>query len=140
MASNSEEIAEMSKRMEEYLEALYLLYINKRIIRLKDLAERLNVKPASIVGYLEKLSQGGYVDYRKREYIKLTEKGFRAARKIYKRHIIIRKFLETLLDIPGELADEDACYIEHGLNQFTIERIILFMDFCYKDKDNLKTT
>ena len=127
--SQSEEI---SKRMEEYLEAIYLLYIKKRIIRLKDLAHLLNVKPASIVSELERLHNEGLVDYKKREYIKLTDKGFKIAKEIYKKHVIIRKFLIILLDIPEEIADEDACYIEHGLHQETLDKIIKFVNFIEK--------
>jgi len=115
--------------MEEYLEAIYMLYIKKRIIRLKDLSKELNVKPSSIVAELERLDNEGYVDYKKREYIKLTDKGFRVAKEIYKRHVIIKRFLTTLLDIPEDVADRDACYIEHGLDIQTLNKIIKFMEF-----------
>ena len=120
---------EVSKRMEEYLEAIYMIYIKKRIIRLKDLSRELNVKPSSIVTELERLDKEGYVDYKKREYIKLTDKGFKIAKEIYKRHVIIKRFLVTLLDVPEDIADRDACYIEHGLNPKTLIKIIKFMEF-----------
>jgi len=121
--------AKISKRMEEYLEAMYMLYVKKRVIRLKDLAKILRIRPASIVNYLDRLNEEGFVEYRKREYIKLTEKGFRYAREIYKRHVLIRKFLQILLDIPEDIADLDACYIEHGLHKETLDRIIKFVEF-----------
>jgi DtxR family Mn-dependent transcriptional regulator len=120
---------EISKRMQEYLEAIYMLYIKKRIVRLKDLSKELNVKPSSIVTELERLHEEGYIDYKKREHIKLTNKGFKIAKEIYKRHVIIKRFLETLLDMPEDIADRDACYIEHGLDPETLNKIVQFMEF-----------
>ncbi len=119
----------MSKREEEYLEAMYILLKEKGIIRIKDLARILNVKPSSVVEYLDRLAKKGFVHYEKYEYIMLTDEGLRIAERIYKRHEALKKFLIEILGLPINVAEEDACYIEHGVHEETINRIIELMEF-----------
>ncbi|HDH07073.1 MAG TPA: metal-dependent transcriptional regulator [Thermoproteales archaeon] len=126
-----------SKRGEDYLKAMLILEREKGYIRITDLAHRLKVKPASVVEYLEKLAMKGFVEYEKRERIKLTEKGRKLAEKIYRRHIAIRDFLKKILMIPEDIAEKDACYIEHGLSNETMDRVVQFLEFldkCFKEK------
>ena len=47
------------RREEEYLEAIYLIKLKKGIIRIKDLALALKVRPSSVISYLTKLSNKG---------------------------------------------------------------------------------
>ena len=126
-----------SKRGEDYLKVMLILEKEKGYIRITDLAQRLGVKPASVVEYLEKLAIKGLVEYEKRERIKLTEEGRRLAEKIYRRHIAIRDFLKKILIIPEDIAEKDACYIEHGLSNETMDRIVQFLEFldkCFQEK------
>jgi len=118
-----------SKREEEYLEALYILTIEKKPIRVKNLAKILKVKPSSIIEYLDKLSKKGLVHYEKHEIIGLTEKGIEIAKQIYRRHTALKQFLMLLLKIPEEIAEKDACYIEHGIHEITVTRIVQFIEF-----------
>jgi len=118
-----------SKREEEYLEALYILTKEKKPIRIKNLAKMLKVKPSSVIEYLDKLSKKGLVHYEKHELIMLSEKGFKIAEQIYKRHTALKQFLMLLLKIPEEIAEKDACYIEHGIHEITVTRIVQFVEF-----------
>jgi len=127
----------VSKREEEYIELMYRLYSDKGVIRIKDIAARLNVKPPSVVEYLDKLARKGYIRYEKGEVIRLTEEGMRIGREVYERHKALRDFLKILLGLPEEIADEDACYIEHGVHQETIERIKLFVEFVKSNPGSL---
>ncbi|MHA1593875.1 MAG: metal-dependent transcriptional regulator [Candidatus Baldrarchaeia archaeon] len=118
-----------SKREEEYLEALYILAKEKEVIRIKDVARMLRVKPSSVVEYLGKLSQKGLVRYEKREFVTLTDEGRRIAEEIYRRHVALKKFLMLLLRVPEDIAERDACYIEHGIHEVTLTRILRFIEF-----------
>ena len=119
-----------SHREEEYLEAMYLLKMKKGIIRVKDLAKLLKVKPSSVVEYLDKLHKKGLVHYEKHELISLTEKGIQLAEKIYKKHLALKEFLMLLLKIPEDIAEKDACNMEHGLHKETLEKIVSFIKHC----------
>ena len=111
------------------MEALYLLWKREGIIRIKGLAEMLNVKPPSIVEYLNKLAKKGLVKYVRHETITLTDEGIRAAEGIYRRHKALKEFLTTLLRIPDDVAEDDACSIEHELHDITVNRIIKLMNY-----------
>ena len=118
------------KREEEYLEAIYLIKLKKGTVRIKDLALALKIKPSSVVSYLTKLSNKGLVKYMKRGSIELTSKGEKIAKNVYHRHRIIKEFLCRILELPEDIAEEDACYIEHGVHEETIRK----MEELVKDK------
>ncbi|NHW44650.1 MAG: metal-dependent transcriptional regulator [Candidatus Verstraetearchaeota archaeon] len=127
------------RREEEYLEALYLLWRRDEAIRVKALAEMLNVKPPSIVEYLDKLARKGLVRYVKHETITLTDEGARLAEAIYKRHEALKEFLMTFLKLPEDIAEDDACGIEHELHDLTVNRIVKLMDFFRENPQALST-
>ncbi len=111
------------------MEALYVLWKRDETIRVKVLAEMLNVKPPSIVEYLNKLARKGLVKYVKHGAITLTDEGARLAEAIYKRHEALKEFLMTLLKLPEDIAEDDACSMEHELHDLTVNRIVKLMDF-----------
>ncbi|WP_324734809.1 metal-dependent transcriptional regulator [Thermococcus sp. SY098] len=120
---------EISKREEEYLEAMYLLYKRKGIIRIKDIAKKLRVRPPSVVDALKKLSEKGLVEYEKYDRILLTEKGREIAEKTYSKHLLLTEFFINILGIPPEIAEEDACQFEHYVHEITAERIREFAKY-----------
>ncbi|MHA1627115.1 MAG: metal-dependent transcriptional regulator [Candidatus Asgardarchaeia archaeon] len=121
-----------SKREEEYLEALYILARKKKSIRIKNLAKMLKIKPSSVTEYLDKLSKKGLVHYEKHEVVMLTEEGVKIAEQIYKKHTTLKKFLILLLKIPENIAEKEACYIEHGIHEITFTRVTKFVEFVTK--------
>ena len=63
----------------------------------------------------------------------LTEDGKNKARAIYKRHQTIKEFLVSILGVDEQIAEEDACSIEHVISKETMDRL---MD--YMEKENVK--
>ncbi len=119
----------LSRRAEEYLELIHIMLKNGEKPRIREIARRLGVKPSSVVEYLRRLESKGYIVYEKGGNIYLTEKGLKYAESIYERHKILTRFLE-LLGVPHDIAEEDACYIEHGIHDITLEKIIRFIKKC----------
>jgi len=66
----------------------------------------------------------------KRGSIELTSKGEKIAKNVYHKHRIIKEFLCRILELPEDIAEEDACYIEHGVHEETIRK----MEELVKDK------
>ncbi|WP_042667486.1 metal-dependent transcriptional regulator [Desulfurococcus amylolyticus] len=111
----------IGERSEEYLEVIYVLSMNGRP-KVREIARRLCVKPSSVVEFLRKLANEGYIIYEKGGKIELTEKGLKVAREIHERHKLLGLFLESL-GVPREIAEEDACKMEHILHPVTISKI-----------------
>jgi len=114
------------ERIEEYLEVIYVLSLKGRP-RVREIARRLCIKPSSVVEFLRKLANEGYIVYEKGGLIELTEKGYSIARDIFQRHELLVSFLESI-GVPKEIAEEDACRMEHILHPETIEKIREFLE------------
>lgn len=61
----------LTKSTEDYLEAMYILKENKGIIRVTDIAEKLNVKPPSVVEAVNKILKLGLATRKKYGEIEL---------------------------------------------------------------------
>ncbi len=113
---------------EEYLEVVYGLISEKGQARVSDIAERLGISPASVTEMIQKLKKNGFVTQERYGPIKLTEKGTKIAEIVRRRHEILKAFLQ-LLGINEEIAESDACEIEHNVNQETVKRLTSLIEF-----------
>ena len=68
----------------------------------------------------------GYVLQESYGDIHLTDAGRDLAKSIYLRHETISGFLQDVLGVSAENADEDACHIEHVISEETFQKL---MDF-----------
>jgi DtxR family transcriptional regulator, Mn-dependent transcriptional regulator len=53
----------LSHCLEDYLEAIYIINIEKKVVRVKELAEFLKVKTPSVVDAVSKLAKKGLVSH-----------------------------------------------------------------------------
>jgi len=119
----------ISPSLEDYLESIFVIKQRKQIVRVKDLARHLNVKAPSVVEILRKLKEKNLIEHEYYGYIELTCEGVNKAKALYERHIMLKKFLHQILGVDEEIAETDACRIEHYLSKETLERIIKFINF-----------
>ncbi len=119
----------LTPTMEDYLEAIYSISKEKRVVRVKNIAKKIGVKMPTVTNMLKSLSQKGFIDYEKHEYLELTSKGRKVGKEIDRRHKIIRNFLTEILKINPIVADEEACKMEHGMSTETLDRLTQFIDF-----------
>jgi len=119
----------LTSAMEDYIEAIYNIRLKKRVVRVKDIAKRLNVKMPTVTNMLNTLSKRGLIDYQKYEYLELTRKGIKVGKEIKKKHTILRQFLVDILKVDPIIADQEACKMEHGIGIKTLDSLISFMDF-----------
>jgi len=119
----------LTPAMEDYLEAIFNLGKEKRVVRVKDIAKRLGVKMPTVTNMLKTLSKREFIDYKKYEYIELTKRGHRIGREINRRHNVLRNFLVNILKVDSKKADEEACKMEHAVSPSTLDRFVEFMEF-----------
>jgi len=115
--------------LEDYLETIYRILGKSSVARVRDIAEEMQVSPASVSPAMKRLSEKKLIRYSKRNYIELTEKGMFIARRTMTRHNLLSRFLTDILGINPEQAENDACAMEHYLSESSMERLAAFFEF-----------
>lgn len=124
----------LSPSLEDYLEEVYRLSLNKKEIRIKDVAECLRVSMPSVVKGLRRLHRLGYISYIPYEKIELLEKGKKKGRFLVERNRILRDFVTVI----GSNCDvkQEAEAMEHYLTISTIRSIEKLVKF-FKSNDDI---
>ncbi len=122
---------ELTETLENYLESIYTIIMNKNGVRVKDIARGMGVKSSTVTVALRSLEKNGYINYEPYGIISLTRKGNLRARQLTERHRFIKKFLMKILGIDGRRAEEASCSIEHALDQETFHRFVQFVRYIY---------
>jgi Mn-dependent DtxR family transcriptional regulator len=122
-------MGDLTQSNEDYLEAILVISLDNNVVRIKDLAKYLKVKTPSAVSAVKSLSKKNLVIHEHYGYLELTKKGEAAAKAVYKRHKILFKFLHDFLGIDPEIAEKDACSIEHHVAPETMDRLIKLIEF-----------
>ena len=118
----------LSRKAEDYLEAILNIIEEKGHSRIKDVAVTLDVKPPSVIEMAKKLDRNGFVVYKKYEGVTLTKRGREIALIVKDRHDTIKAFLK-IISVPDQIAERDACTMEHELNSITTRQIKNLVNF-----------
>lgn len=114
--SNIQESGEM------YLESILVLKHKLGQVRSIDVVHHTGYSKPSISRALGLLRADGMVTVDENGYIELTEEGTLRATKVYERHRILSEFFESI-GVSAEVADSDACKVEHVISDETFECI-----------------
>ena len=68
-------------------------------VRPSEIADRLDVTPASVTGMTGRLAADGYVDHEPYGGIRLTTRGAKMARHVQWRQCVLQQFFSTYLDV-----------------------------------------
>lgn len=126
--TREKESMKLTSAMEDYLEAIYHLEQERRIARVRDIAQKLNVRMSSVSAALKTLGSRDLIKYDPHQFITLTEKGLTRAREIVRKHEILKRFLSRILQVDELVAEDNACRIEHHLDQEVIDKLIRFVE------------
>jgi len=118
------------KTIEEYIEIIYVLQNREGYAKTGKISLEMGVRPSSVTEMLQKLLEEGYIKYEPYKGATLTGTGKNFARELMKKHKIIADFLE-IIGIERELAEADACQIEHHVTIKTMERLGKFVEFIH---------
>ena len=126
----------ITKNIEDYLEAIYFLSKDNGVARVKDIAQRLDVKNPSVTQQIQKLTTMNLVIHRNYGSVFLTDEGEKIGKKIAKRHSIFKHLLCDILDLPADLAEENACKMEHAVDPTTMKKFEKLLEFIAKHELN----
>ncbi|MDG6228862.1 MAG: metal-dependent transcriptional regulator [Candidatus Thermoplasmatota archaeon] len=124
----------ITERTEDYLEAIHSISLQKGYAKVKDIAELLHVAPPTVTEMFKKMQKEGFIFYERYSGVTLTEKGKTVAIKTQKKHDTLVQFLR-ILGISEEVADQDACRIEHVVNKETMKRLTAFVEFVQQSEE-----
>ena len=112
---------------EDYLETILILREKNGNVRSIDIVNKMNFSKPSISIAMKKLKSEGMVEMDLNGYITLTPKGEEVARRIYSRHKLLEKCL-IAIGVEPETAEEEACRIEHVIDDDTYDKINAFYE------------
>ena len=112
---------------QDYLEAILVLSAERENVRSIDIAERLGVSRASVSRALNLLLEEGYIEKEHYSPIHITASGRAAGREVQERHQALRRFLTEILKVSPEVAEEDACRMEHSLSYESLTKLQQFL-------------
>ncbi len=122
------EKTQSSSRMEDYLEIISELVDLKGYATTLDISRYMQVSAPSVTKMLQRLDEGGFLEYEKYHGINLTKKGIQVAEGIRQNHGILLEFFE-ILGVGYDTANQDVEGIEHHLNPKTIKQLRKFITF-----------
>lgn len=123
---------DLTASLEDYVEAIYNIAVRKGAARVTDIALELSVAKSSVTGALRSLSSKGLVNYDPYSIITLTPDGEEVGERIARRHAVLAEFLEEILGLSAEVAQANACRIEHSMEPAVVMRLLKFIDFIEK--------
>jgi DtxR family Mn-dependent transcriptional regulator len=114
-----------SEAVENYAKAIYSLQhrTGGDPVATNDLADRLEVTPASASGMIKKLADLGLVAHVPYRGVQLTPEGERLALEVLRHHRLLELYLATQLDVPWDRVHEEAEALEHVLSEDLEARI-----------------
>lgn len=115
----------LTHAVEDYLKTIYLIQSVHGRASTKQIAEQLEVTPASVTGMLKKLAETRppLVIYRKHQGVRLSEEGEQVALEIVRHHRLLELFLHQILGYEWEDVHDEADRLEHVISEEFEERI-----------------
>lgn len=108
---------------ENYLETILVLTEKNGSVRSIDIAEAMNFTKASVSRAMGILKRDNYIIMEADGKILLTKEGLKKASSVYDRHVTLTRFINQILGVDKEIAEKDACRIEHIISPETFAGI-----------------
>ncbi len=124
---------DISITLENYIKIIGELSQKNKEVRVKDIADALNVKLSTVTSALKALSEKGLINYKPYKPILLTEQGEEISKDLINKKEILTSFFEEILDISESDAEKLACEMEHTISKENLEKFknfLVFIDSC----------
>jgi DtxR family Mn-dependent transcriptional regulator len=112
-----ETAAPLTPAVEDYVKAIYTLESRDGGATTTALADRLEVRPASVSGMLPKLTELGLVEHEPYRGVRLTDRGRRVALEVVRHHRLLELFLVESLGMTWDEVHAEAEVLEHVISE-----------------------
>lgn len=113
----------LTHSMQDYLKTIYMLTADHTRVPTTQIAQTLNVQPASVTSMIKKLADCHLVDHQSYHGVALTESGRSAALEMIRHHRLLETYLSTALGYDWADVHEEADRLEHYISEEFEDRI-----------------
>lgn len=117
------------KTVQEYVEIIAGLLTDNPVARVKDIAAARGVTLPSVTSALEKLKELRLVEKEHYGFVTLTSEGHKLADELQVIHQTFKKLFLDVLGVDEEIAEKDACNLEHHISPQTQNALVKFVTF-----------
>jgi DtxR family Mn-dependent transcriptional regulator len=112
-----------SGAIEDYLDAIYNMKDEGKVVIAARLAERLGVKPPTVSQTLRRMMRDGLITLSPDNEINFTTEGKATAEATIRRHRMLERFLTDMLGLEWAVAHEEAHRLQHSISDVVEERL-----------------
>jgi DtxR family Mn-dependent transcriptional regulator len=113
----------LTRSVEDYLKAIYRLSPEGQPAATSDIAQALDLSPASVSGMIKRLSEQRLLHHAPYRGAQLTEEGRRVALRMVRRHRLIESYLVAHLGYSWDAVHDEAERLEHAVSDTLVERM-----------------
>lgn len=110
----------LTPALEDYLETILRLTEENGKATISEIARCLQVAKPSANQAINNLRCDGLVTQERYGPVYLTQTGRQKAEQVWERHLIIREYLQNVLQVSAAVAERDACMMEHVISRETL--------------------
>lgn len=127
-----------SPSLEQYIEAIADLLKKDKVCSVSEIAEQVQVSRPAASRAVRELKEKDYVAHKAYGYVDLTPKGQSLADRLTVRHEALYNFLHGVLGFDPEWSDQEACRLEHQVDDELAARLDSLREFFEADPKLLK--
>lgn len=100
----------------------------KNPVRSVDIAEKMGVSKASVSKAITSLKNVGMLNQPFYGDVTLTRQGYEYGKSVLKRHDMLTLFLTQKIGLHPEVAEEEACQMEHAISDESFEKWLEYFE------------
>ena len=120
---------EIAESGETYLETILVMKERRSngLVRAVDVANELKLSKPSVSRGLGLLKEKNLIQIGIAGDIEFTPEGRKLAERVFKRHQYLTVFFKHIAKVPSDVAEADACRVEHVISEKTMNGIIRYL-------------
>jgi DtxR family Mn-dependent transcriptional regulator len=113
----------LTRSAEDYLKVIYHLTADGEPAGTNELAQALDLAPASVSGMVKRLAEQGLLHHEPYRGVTLAAEGRRIALRMLRRHRLIESYLVAHLGYTWDTVHDEAERLEHAVSDTMVERM-----------------
>jgi DtxR family Mn-dependent transcriptional regulator len=117
------EKSQLTESIEEYVEGIWRLEREVSTVGTGEIAQYMNVAPASVTTMLKRMADLGLVEHTPYQGVRCTPKGETLAIDLLRKHRLLERLLVDFLGLPWDDVHDLACKLEHYISMDVADQI-----------------